>query len=295
MKPFVCAILVNYNGYYDTKECVRSLLNCGYDHLHIFIVDNASKNEPVYYDEIITRIKCTIICLDKNFGFAGGNNIGIKAAQELHPDYFLIINNDTVVTKGFLDILVQTCESDKSAGIATGKIRYYDEQNLLWFGGSYFDTKLGEYRIDGIGCNDTPEYNIKKELSFATACLWLLPARVINHVGYMDESYFLYYEDADYCERLTKLGYRIIYNPQAEILHKESRSTKKESNLYIYYVNKNYMLYVLKYRQSNKYSYLLARIVRLTVKLLRKRIDWKLYAKILLDFITNKRGEAVWK
>lgn len=291
MERLVCAILVNYNGREDTEACVESLLTAQYKNIRVVIVDNASTRNKVVYNQVIKKEQCNIIYMDENIGFAGANNIGIEYAKKYNPDFYLIINNDTVVQRNFLDPLINACDEDCHIGIATGKIYYYDEKNILWFGGSYYDEKLCECKIDGIGKKEEERHNIKKKIPFATGCLWLLPTNTIEKVGLMSEEYFLYYEDADYCERVKCVGLDIIYIPESIIYHKESRSTKKGSDSYHYYNIRNYLLFLKKYAKGYKRILAYLRKWYQTSKdAIRRRLKLRIYIMAWKDFVLNKIG-----
>lgn len=292
MNKLVCAILVNYNGLDDTNACVDSLLHCSYKNLKVIIVDNNSEKSKAEYNDIITRDKCEIIYEKENIGFAGANNDGIRYALKYNPDYLLIINNDTVVTPDFLNPLIKTCEEDEKVGIATGKIYYFDDKEILWFGGSYYDKKLCEYKIDGIGNREEERHNNKREIAFATACLWLLPVDLIQKVGFMSEDYFLYYEDADYCERVKQKGYKIVYEPTSVIYHKESRSTKRGSDLYHYYNIRNYLFYISKFREPELKKAICFKTFFNTLKeVVRNRLKFSVFVKAWSDFVTLHYGK----
>lgn len=292
-EELVCAILVNYNGKVDTEECVKSILNCEYSNIKIIIVDNASSYDSLEYNEIINKEKCNIIYSKENVGFAGANNIGIKYAKLKYcPKYYLIINNDTVVSKNFLQPLISKFKENSNVGIATSKIYYYNEPELLWFGGSYFDKTLCEFKIYGIGEKDSEKYSIEKDIPFATACLWLLADNVIEEVGLINEEYFLYYEDADYCMRIREKGYSIEYVPKSIIYHKESRSTKKGSDLYYYYNTRNYLIFISKFCDlSHRIRVYSNRLIRSCKDVLRKRRSVKNEWKAWYDFVFKKRGQ----
>lgn len=293
MIPSVCAVLVNYNGIEDTRECVKSLLQCNYSHLHIIIVDNNSQKGKAVYDAVITQNDCEIIYMNDNVGFAGANNVGIKRALEMGASYVLILNNDTVVEKDFLKPLIDTCEADKNIAIATGKIFYYDEKDYIWFGGGYYDSKLCECKIEGIGQKDNPKFNKSKAIPFATACLWLIPTDVFKKVGYMSEDYFLYYEDADFCERVKAQGLKISYVPKSIIYHKESRSTVKGSNSYKYYNIRNYLIFIRKYcDKKNKPRVYFNRFYTTLKDVVRGRTRFCVWFRAWFDFINNKKGKT---
>ncbi len=292
MAELIYAILVNYNGADDTNECVKSLCEADYENLRIVIVDNASTTGRVSYNHIVTEEKCTIIYQEENIGFAGANNVGIRYAMQFVPSYILILNNDTVVSKNFLQPLVNVVKQDGSVGIVTGKIYYFDDRQTLWFGGSYYDCNLCENKIAGNREPDDKQYNIAKEIPFATGCLWLMPATVIKTVGLMSEDYFLYYEDADYCERLKKAGYRIWYEPFSVIYHKESRSTKKGSDSYHYYNLRNYLIYISKYCEKRQKCKMYAkRAIRTVKEVIRGRQNLSISVKAWKDFALSRCGK----
>lgn len=288
----ICAVLVNFNGVNDTIECVQSLLKCSYKQLHIIIVDNGSGYGKISYSDLIPSNRYEIIYTGENLGFAGANNIGIRRGIEIGADYFLILNNDTIVDKDFLNPLLNVISKDASIGIATGKIYYYDDPNYLWFGGSHYDSNLLECKIDGIGKKDNIHYSQAKELPFATGCFWLMPRKTITVVGYISEYYFLYYEDADYCERVKKAGLKIWYEPASIIYHKESRSTKKGSKAYKYYTLRNYLLFLRKY--NNKKKILLPQVKRMVLSIkdiIRGRSYISAEYKAWRDYFLSKTGK----
>ncbi|KAB8288232.1 glycosyltransferase family 2 protein [Bifidobacterium avesanii] len=289
----ICAVLVNFNGATDTEECVQSLLACSYPNLRILIVDNGSDHGKVHYGKAIPREQCEIIETGRNLGFAGANNVGIRRGLELDADYFLILNNDTVVEPNFIKPLLEVFRHNSSVGIVTGKIRYYDDRDYLWFGGSYYNDKLLECKIDGLGQPDNDKYSHSKEIPFATGCLWLIPRRVIETVGLMSEDYFLYYEDADYCERVKQAGLKIWYEPKSVIYHKESRSTKKGSPSYNYYNLRNYLIFLKKYHTLfERLVPECKRLIRSLKDALRGRSTWTNEIRAWQDFLTKKTGVA---
>ena len=293
MTELIYVILVNYNGADDTNECVKSLCEADYKNLRLVIVDNASTTGRVSYNGIISEDKCTILYQEENIGFAGANNIGIQYAMQFNPSYILILNNDTVVTKGFLQPLIDALKRDKSIVIVTGKIYYFDDKETIWFGGSFYDCSLCENKIDGIRKPDDERYNVAKDIPFATGCLWLMPTTVIETVGLMSEDYFLYYEDADYCERVKREGYRIWYEPSSVIYHKESRSTKKGSAIYHYYNLRNYLVYISKHcEKERRYKMYCKRAVRTIKDIIKGRQDVDVSIKAWKDFVFSRYGKS---
>ena len=139
----VCIILVNYNGYQDTRECVESILKCSYTNYKIIIVDNASKEIDNLKKDSFLNEHCEIIYSNVNNGFSDGNNIGIKASEKYVPDYALLLNNDTVVQPNFLDRLVEVAELNENAAIVTSYINYYYDKEKVWYNYGNYNKLVG--------------------------------------------------------------------------------------------------------------------------------------------------------
>ena len=253
MKPSIAIILVNYNGFSDTVECIKSINEIYYDNYQIFVVDNESTLEPTNDELCFIKKNSNYIEEERNLGFSGGNNVGIKIAIEKGFDYVLLLNNDTIVEKDFLDILVDASISHPNAGIIGGKIKYFNEPNRIWFGGGFFDAKTGIADHEKYNMIDNDCDEIIRKISFMTGCLMLIPRRIIERVGYLDDSYFLYAEDADYSCRVIQAGMDILYCSRSVIYHKVSASTGALSDNTIYYMTRNNLYLVKKYGIKPKY------------------------------------------
>ena len=239
-QPKIGIIIVNFNGYKDTIDCLNSLRKITYSNYVIIVVDNASNNESV------AELKKTIhtevlLCSESNTGFSGGNNIGIKYALEHDCDYCLLLNNDTEVDQDFLSFLVEVAEQSKGKTVVTPKIRYYSDKTKIWYAGGMLNNITS--RTNHIGINETDEgqYDESKPVTFVSGCCMLIPREIVDSVGLMEESFFLYCEDLEYCLRITGKGFELRYEPHSIIYHKVNASTGKASNLVTYYTVRNKM------------------------------------------------------
>ena len=135
--PSVCAVVLNWNAYDDTTECIESLMKTEYDNFKIIIVDNASTDGS---DEKLSQVypNICILNMNNNGGYAAGNNVGILWGIENGFDYILVINNDTIVEPDFLTRLIETIEADPAIGIVTGKVLYYDQKNRIYSAGGKY-------------------------------------------------------------------------------------------------------------------------------------------------------------
>ncbi|MCR4287544.1 MAG: glycosyltransferase family 2 protein, partial [Deltaproteobacteria bacterium] len=148
MTKKVFVIVLNWNGYQDTIECVESLKGVDYPDLEIIIIDNGSIDDSV---EVLRRRFPALLVLEtgRNLGFAGGANFGIRRALNDGADYVIVLNNDTVVDEGFVRELVEAAREHKDAGILCSKVYFYDRPDAIWYAGAEFNTLLGWGRHRG--------------------------------------------------------------------------------------------------------------------------------------------------
>ncbi len=218
----IAIILLNYNSFDDTNECINSINQVSYPNKEIIVVDNAS------HDDSLERLKkahpkLVTIKNHSNLGFSKGCNVGIKKAMQFESDYILLLNNDTVVDKNFLEPLVEAGEKEKRVGILIGKIHYYGS-NKIWYGGSKKGFLWDHHR--GQGETDNGQYDRVKFVNFASGCMMLIKRNVIEECGLLDERFFFGGEDRVYCNTVQKKGFLIKYIPSSVIKHKVSASYK---------------------------------------------------------------------
>ncbi|PRX35677.1 hypothetical protein BX659_101171 [Orenia metallireducens] len=287
-QPLIYIIILNYNGWQDTIECLESLQQITYSNYKVVIVDNNSTDKSIFkikdwcngileinsefinynkrlkpvnyieYDKLaaenggeeskekqIEKIdshrKLVIINSGKNLGFAGGNNIGINYALKNNADYIMLLNNDTVVDNKFVEPLIDSFKNETKIGIVGGKIYYYDNSQEIAFAGG----KMSLIKGSGYHFHDN-RFKNSTEVSFLTGCLWLINSNIFKEIGLIDENYFLYLEDTDFCYQVQKAGYKLIYNPDSVIYHKEGKTTGKLSSLSLYYSSRNRPYFVHK-------------------------------------------------
>ncbi len=289
MEPKVSIVLVNYNGFEDTKDCLKSLLNIYYNNFEVIVVDNGSAK--CSSDDTLSFIKENSVYIEsgKNLGFSGGNNIGIHYAMEHGADYILLLNNDTEVEPDFLQIMVETAESENNVGIVGGKIRFFKHPDRLWFGGGHFNLDTGEIAHERYNEIDKIAEPRVRDISFMTGCLMLIPAEVIRNVGCLEEKYFLYAEDTDYCCRILKSGLRIIFCEDAVIYHKVNASTGKSTGLMTYYLVRNNLM-VIKAYTHHPLKISLKLTWRTFKDIVRGRKQLKPVLAGYLDFFRNRAG-----
>ena len=242
MKIEISIITINYNGLADTCALIDSI-PFNDESLEVIVVDNASKeDEASVIERRYPQVK--VIRSNKNLGFAGGNNLGIKAAQ---GNYLFFINNDTLLRHQTSDIrhLINRLESSPKIGIVCPKIRFTWGDNPIQFTG-YTPLSQITLRNKAIGCGelDKGQYDTAHPTPYAHGAAMMVKREVIEKAGMMPECYFLYYEELDWSMMICRAGFDIWYEPACTIYHKESQTTGQNSPLRTYYITRNRLLFV---------------------------------------------------
>ncbi len=239
----VSIITVNFNQ----KEVTEALLNSierlnTFKALEIIVVDNASKVNPI--PEWKSKYPEIKFCRsEKNLGFAGGNNLGMKVAG---GDYLFFINNDTEITAGLIETLASYLDQNPKVGMVSPKILYYSEPDVIQYVG-FTPMNFITCRNKCIGQfeKDNGQYNnISGPTGFIHGAAMMVRREAIIKAGFMHENYFLYYEEMDWCERVRNTGYEIHVNTNVTIYHKESISVGAKSALKEYFMNRNRILFI---------------------------------------------------
>jgi GT2 family glycosyltransferase len=224
-KPRVWIIIVNWNGKADTLACLASLRKISYPSRHILVVDNASADGSV--EAIRGQFpEAEVLVNDKNERFARANNQGIEKALAAGADFVLLLNNDTEVAPDFLDHLVLAAESRSEVGMVAPKIYYQYDPQLIWFAGGRINFWTGRVSHRGLRQRDfSPKYNSPEAVDFLTGCAILAKRECLERVKpHLDEGYFMYIEDVDWCWRVRKAGLVCLYQPSSRIWHKVGAS-----------------------------------------------------------------------
>jgi len=186
-----------------------------------------------------------------NYGFTGGNNIGMKfALATLDSDYILLLNNDTVVHENFLTELILTAESDEKIGIVGPKIYYYDyngRSDVISFTGGDLILWKGDEKRYGYNEVDCGQWDKIMQVDKIEGSCMLINGNVLKKIGFLDEKFFCYWEETDLCFRAKNRGYKIIYSPKSKIWHKVAASSGGTlSSFYIYSITRNKLWFLRK-------------------------------------------------
>jgi GT2 family glycosyltransferase len=240
----VVVVIVNWERPEDTIQCIRSILDSSYPTIQIVVVDNGSRDNSA---EKITQTfpGISLVTLTENLGFAGGYNTGINHARELNPSLIFLLNNDTVVDRQAIGILV-----DSDWDVSIPKINYYDYPQLIWAAGARWRAFPPTIKMIGFQKLDGQVYNRSYPLEYATGCALMIKKQVFEKVPGFDPMYINYFEDYDFSFRIKQAGFSMGFVPEARILHKVSRSLGQSSPQRWFYLGRNTVLF---YRKGNRF------------------------------------------
>ena len=295
--PLLSIITINYKQSKVTNRLIYALQKLTFKDFELIIIDNNSGNDA---DNINIKFENTkLIKTKKNLGFAGGNNIGIKAAK---GKYILLLNNDTEPKPDFLEPMIELFEKNPKTGAVSPKIKFFYQPDTVQYAGFSKMNPL-TLRMQAIGNRQKDEGQFDKiyETNYAHGCAMMTTKKVIEKVGLMPEEYFLYYEELDWSTKIKNAGFKIYYQGHSVVLHKESVSIQKNSLLKTYFINRNRILYMR--RNFRFFSKLIATIYILLVSMPKNTVSFLIkkeykhlsaYYDAIVWNITHKTKEK-WK
>lgn len=244
MEKKLSIILVNYNGKEYNDQCIASILDSTIsDRIQVVVVDNASTDGSL--EALDSRFACDervhLIALDKNYGFSRANNEGIRWSMNQGIGYFLLLNNDTEVDPHTIENMLNCHLQTK--GIVVPKVLYADRRDIIWCAGGDFTPVIRKAVQRGFNQKDTGQYDRSGACGFANGCAMLLSKEIVDKIGFLDERFFLYYEDTEYSMRAVAQEVPIWYCADAVVYHKVNGSTQgNEKPANAYYITRNWLL-----------------------------------------------------
>ncbi len=228
MSKKTAVVLINWNSFEYTSQCIESLMNCDQTQFDIIVVDNGSEDgSGKKLKDNFPQIN--LVQSDSNIGFAGGNNLGMAQAIDSKYTYIMMLNNDTFVEPNLIDVLANYMDHNPEVGIIQPKIFFNHDRTLLWNGGSYFNPIISLAHTKGYFKKDSKEYNSIKEVDWVTGCAFFTRSDILKKSGGFNEKFFIYFEDVDLSFRIKKLGYKLIYHPGGIVYHIEGMSNKSKT------------------------------------------------------------------
>ncbi|MFX1328693.1 MAG: glycosyltransferase family 2 protein [Promethearchaeota archaeon] len=295
MEKLVSVIILNYNQYKHTIDCLKSLKNQSYKNFEVIILDNGSKYN-LYLDlkakleEFKSSIKIKLIRSNINLYFVSGSN---KAIKLVNGDYICLLNYDTIVSSDFIEKMVKFLETHPKAGMITPKIKIYKNKRILWNTGAFINFRsaivIGNRGYLEYDPHDQ-KYNKIETIGFAPGTAVFINKEVLNEIGLMDEIFFMYHEDPDWNLRAQMKGYKSYYVPTTTVYHNIPRFISEKRMIFNHHLfTRNSQIIVWKHAKfiDILFFYYIFSIMNLTI--------------ILLNFLTRKfksiiiRLNSIWQ
>ncbi len=340
LEPRVVSVVLNWNGWLDTIECLESLLRGEMRGHQIIVCDNGSQDhsierltewadgllevktafeegtswhyrpvtKPISYalfvspehattnSDDVKDVPLIFIRTGENLGYAGGNNVGIRfAIEQLHADYVWLLNNDTIVERHALARLTDAMALSSDVAVLGSRLMQYSSPDTIQaLGGGLLDPRYGRETQVGRGCTEHDAIDRAMELEHVVGASMFVRVEAVREAGLLDESYFLYREETDWCIELRKRGWRLFYCPKSIVWHKEGRSVGYKSPLHDYYAVRNMLFLIAKHYPEHLTSAFLASLWRsVTPKLARLQLRRLYYVlKAYCDFLSGVRGKS---
>ncbi len=228
----VSIIVVNWNGERFLKDCLGALSNQSYADCEIILVDNGSSDNSVRFArEYFPEVK--IVVLSQNTGFTGGNAAGLEISQGA---YIALVNNDARPDETWLENLIQPMLRDRTVGISASKLIFENTQTVNSAGDGMTTAGIGFNR--GLG-SDAVNFNVPEPVFGACGAAVLYRRRMLGEIGFLDQDFFLYDEDTDLNFRAQLAGWKCIYVPTAVAYHVANATSKRLSDVHVYYHTRN--------------------------------------------------------
>jgi hypothetical protein len=248
-------VTVTFNSESVLKGFMDSINKLSHENFSLYIIDNASSDNTLTLLKKYQDKRFITIANQSNTGVAAANNQGILMALLDKCDYVLLINNDTEFESNLLEKLIFSLEKNK-CDMAVPKIKYWDNKEKIWCAGGFFRRWAAWQSFHyGEGELDQAKYNHERIINYSPTCCMLINSLVFLNIGLMDEKYFVYYDDTDFCFRAWKAGIKMIYVPDINFYHKVSSLTGTNGSDFITkYSTRNFVYYIQK--TSGLYAYL---------------------------------------
>ncbi len=288
-------VILHWNHAKDTLNCLAAVSNLDYSPIEVLVVDNGS-TEPVAQKAIEVFPHAQILTNPRNLGYTGGNNKGIETALNLGCEYVWLLNDDVIVSPDSLSALMQVAQAKPMAGFL-GPMIYTreDAQCILSAGGMLEGGWRARHR--GIGEYGRGQFDQVADVDYLSGCALLVSRQAIGQIGSLDDDFFAYHEDIEWCYRGKRAGFKVLFVPQAKVWHPDTRRRDNDSPSVTYYIARNSLLFAKKHRLASViWFHLLPGYLRtlfswsIRPRWRHKRKQRDALARALIDFIRGRVG-----
>jgi GT2 family glycosyltransferase len=245
-QPYIVAVILNTNRREDTCAVLASLEQNTYQNHRVIVLDNASTDGSV--PAIRTAFPAVqIIELRQNLGYAGNNNVGIQAALAQGAEWVFVSNEDTILAPDCLARLMQVGQSNPRIGVVGPMVYHHNEPNVIQSAGGKLRRDWQAWHL-GQNERDQGQFSQAHEVDWISGCAILVRREVIEQVGMLDERFFYYWEETEWCLRAREAGWRIMHVPQAKLWHKGVQRDYQPGPSVTYYATRNHFLMLAKHQ-----------------------------------------------
>ena len=258
--PAVWCVVLAYNAVDLTLACIESLRRQDYPHLDILVVDNASSDGTAGI--LAERFPDVgVLALSENLGYAGGNNLGMRHALQQGADLLFLVNNDTRFESNCVSKLVAEMIVAPHCGVVGPMVYTWDGWSTISSAGGEVDWRHADAINVGAGEVDTGQYGARS-VDFINGCAIMVSREAVERVGLIDERFFMYWEETDWCRRIAAAGFDVRFQPAARMQHKAPLAWEGQSALALYYAGRNRMLFFARHAKGTGKAVALARVAK---------------------------------
>lgn len=294
MKYKFLILIINYKNWQDTLECIKSITSNNISIEQILVIENNSCNDS--FNRIKSAFKdINILKTEKNLGFTGGNNIGLKYALENNFEYVILLNNDTIIGNiDSINKLIQKMDENPDISLGTGRIFYYPQKDVIWYDGG----KLVRWR--GLAIHYNYGKNIKninldnddKEVDFISGCYLCIRLKDFNKLGFLNENFFLYLDDVEYSARAIKSKLKLKYFPESVIYHKANGENNQSAGMVYYSIRNRRLLIDLHFSLFAKIYFEIVLIIKRTFWFLTHNKNYSILVTAIHNYNAKYFGQA---
>jgi len=244
--PYVVNLILNTNRRHDTLACLASIANSTYPNQMTIVLDNNSTDGSVESIRLaFPQVK--IVELTQNLGYAGNNNLGIREALSMGADWIFVLNEDTLLAPDCTEKLVSAAVIDPRTGVAGPMVYHHEEPAVIQSAGVMLDNKWRSFHI-GQNEVDHGQFSIPQQVNCVSGCAMLVRRELVEQVGMLDERFYYYWEETEWCIRAKKSGWNILHVPEAKMWHKGVQLNYQPKPSVTYYDTRNWLLLLSKHQ-----------------------------------------------
>jgi GT2 family glycosyltransferase len=295
-------VILNFNRQADTLACLRTLRR-----------STRAQGQPLDAQVIVLNYglpagagdELLAVCPDAlvqtltgNQGYAGNNNVGIRLALERGAEWVLVLNEDTELAPDCLDLMLAVGEADAAIGVLGPMVYHYDEPTVIQSAGGVFDENWLSAHV-AMNEPDAGQFAAPRDVQWVSGCAIMVRRAVMEAVGMLDERFFMYWEETEWCMRAARAGWRIVHVPGARLWHKGVRRDYKPAPYVGYYMTRNRLLFLRKHGAPLRvriaaWSSVLRTLLSYSIKpqwRASKRVERGMIWRGLRDYLTGRWGE----